>query len=182
MVDLDFWYGNGPGNPASSAQGIGYVQELVSRLTKTPISTFDSAVNKSIVTNPTLFPLDQPIFVDATHDSVISMSMFCTIPYLNYTDIHWVPVLVAMNFTTLAATGPLPTDHIPNNRVSQLQYIHTPKLIGLVVVVELQHCQDCAVRSQPCRPGTLMPCLRRADAHPMDPEWRRSALDWSTRL
>lgn len=74
--DLSFWYGNGPGNPASSAQGIGYVQELVSRLTKTPITTFDSAVNKSIVTNKALFPLDQPIFVDATHDTVLATSKF----------------------------------------------------------------------------------------------------------
>lgn len=76
ILDLSFWYGNGPGNPASSAQGIGYVQELVSRLTQTRITSFNSAVNSSIVTNPVQFPLNQSIFVDASHDTVISTSQF----------------------------------------------------------------------------------------------------------
>jgi len=95
--DLDFWYGEGPGNPTSSAQGIGYVQELVARLTGVPISTFNSTTNSTITNNPITFPLSQPIFVDATHDVVISN------------------IVTAMNFTSLAKTGPLPTDHIPEN-------------------------------------------------------------------
>jgi len=37
--DLQFWYGSGFGSPVGRAQGIGYVQELVARLTKTPIQT-----------------------------------------------------------------------------------------------------------------------------------------------
>lgn len=51
-----------------AAMGIGYVQELVSRLTKTRLTEFNTSVNKTIVTNGTLFPLDQPIYVDAAHD------------------------------------------------------------------------------------------------------------------
>lgn len=54
--------------------GIGYVQELVSRLTKTRITESKTTVNQSIVGSETLFPLDQPIYVDATHDTVISTS------------------------------------------------------------------------------------------------------------
>ena len=57
-------------------RGIGYVQELVSRLTKTTISNFDTSVNSTIVTNPTIFPLDQPIFVDASHDTIMTASQF----------------------------------------------------------------------------------------------------------
>ena len=38
-LDLGFWYGGGFGSPLARAQGIGYVQELVARLTKTPIET-----------------------------------------------------------------------------------------------------------------------------------------------
>ncbi|KAH9484974.1 3-phytase A [Psilocybe cubensis] len=96
--DLQFWYSFGPGNPASSAMGIGYVQELVSRLTKTRITTFDTTVNASIVTSDILFPLDQPIYVDATHDTILTA------------------IFAAMNLTTLAANGPLPTDHIPKGQ------------------------------------------------------------------
>ncbi|KAJ3842888.1 histidine phosphatase superfamily [Lentinula raphanica] len=104
-IDLKFWYGDGPGNPAVSAQGIGWVQELVSRLTKTRITTFDTTLNGTIVGNEDLFPLDQPIYVDASHDTVISA------------------VLPAMNFTFLAAGGPLPLDHIPDNQTYKIQDI-----------------------------------------------------------
>ncbi|KAJ7596916.1 histidine phosphatase superfamily [Mycena floridula] len=98
LNDLQFWYGNGPGNPASSALGIGYVQELVSRLTRTTITTADTTVNATIVGNATMFPLDQPIYVDASHDTVITA------------------ILTAMNFTSLARNGPLPTDSIPKDQ------------------------------------------------------------------
>ncbi|KAK7060051.1 acid phosphatase [Favolaschia claudopus] len=99
-VDLSFWYNNGPGNPAVAAQGIGWVQELVSRLTQTRINVTESAssVNASIVGSNVTFPFEQPIYVDATHDTVISA------------------IVVAMNFTSLARTGPLPGTHIPKNR------------------------------------------------------------------
>ncbi|KAF5391937.1 hypothetical protein D9757_001686 [Collybiopsis confluens] len=97
-IDLDFWYTNGPGNPALHNRGVGYVHELISRLTQTRITSFDSTVNASIVSSNITFPLNQPIFVDATHDTVITA------------------ILTAMNFTSLAAEGPLPLDHIPKKR------------------------------------------------------------------
>lgn len=70
-----FWYASGPGNPTSAAAGIGYVQELLARLTQTPISIHNSSTNSTITDNNVTFPLDQPMFVDTTHDNVISMSM-----------------------------------------------------------------------------------------------------------
>ncbi|PPQ76281.1 hypothetical protein CVT24_009813 [Panaeolus cyanescens] len=113
---LQFWYSFGPGNPASAAQGVGYVHELIARLTKTPITTFDSTVNSTIVNDDRTFPLDQPIFVDATHDTVMTQ------------------MFVAMNFTTLAANGPLPTDRIPNDRTYIMNKI-TPFAANLVAQV-----------------------------------------------
>ena len=41
--DLGFWYGSAFGSPVGRAQGVGYVQELVARLTKTPIKTVRSS-------------------------------------------------------------------------------------------------------------------------------------------
>lgn len=72
--DLSFWYGDGPGNPATSAQGIGWVEELVSRLTQTRITEFQSTMNATLDSSNVTFPLSQPIFVDATHDTVIAES------------------------------------------------------------------------------------------------------------
>lgn len=78
MQDLQFWYGFGPGQPTSAAQGIGYVQELVSRLTRTRITDFNSSVNGTIVSSNITFPLDQPIYVDASHDtSITSSTLYC---------------------------------------------------------------------------------------------------------
>lgn len=76
-LDLDFWYGNGPGNPAAAAQGLGYAQELLARLTQTPLTNFTATpVNQTLDASNVTFPLSQPIFVDATHDTVISTSKF----------------------------------------------------------------------------------------------------------
>lgn len=97
-VDLNFWYSEGPGNPTAAAQGLGYVQELVSRLTHTPINVWNSSTNSTLDSSNITFPLNQPIYVDATHDTVISS------------------IATTLNFTSLAANGPLPTDHIPPHR------------------------------------------------------------------
>ncbi|KAG2159736.1 histidine phosphatase superfamily [Suillus bovinus] len=97
-VDLNFWYSSGPGNPTAAAQGLGWVQELVSRLTHTPINVWNSSTNGTLDSNNITFPLDQPIYVDVTHDTVISS------------------IVTTLNFTSLAASGPLPTDHIPLHR------------------------------------------------------------------
>ena len=97
--DIEFWYGYGPGHPATAAQGIGYVQELVARLTQTPIQTYNTSTNATLDSSNITFPLNQPIYVDATHATMISV------------------ILVAMNFSAMADNGPLPTDHIPENQV-----------------------------------------------------------------
>lgn len=72
LIALFMWYGSGPGSPISAAIGKGYIQELVSRLTKTRISEFDSSVNRSLAGDEVLFPFGQPVYVDATHDTVMS--------------------------------------------------------------------------------------------------------------
>ncbi|KAF8212585.1 phosphoglycerate mutase-like protein, partial [Mycena galopus ATCC 62051] len=117
LNDLAFWYSFGPGNPATSAQGIGYVQELVSRLTQTRITDFDTTVNGSIVSSDVLFPFGQPIYVDATHDTVISS------------------IVTAMNITALAAEGPLPLDRIPQDHVYIINNIapFASNLVGQVL-------------------------------------------------
>ncbi|EJD01856.1 phosphoglycerate mutase-like protein [Fomitiporia mediterranea MF3/22] len=117
FLDLSFWYANGPGNPTAAAFGIGYVQELTARLTKTPISIHNTSTNATITDSNVTFPLDQPIFVDVTHDNTIAS------------------ILVALNFTSFAANGPLPSDRIPENQtyiVSQIAPFAS-QLVGQVL-------------------------------------------------
>ncbi|KAI0791592.1 phosphoglycerate mutase-like protein [Irpex lacteus] len=97
-LDLYFWYDSAFGSPMARVEGIGYIQELVARLTHTPIAVHNSSTNATLNDNPTTFPLDQSLYVDATHEVVVLY------------------VLTALNLTNFAADGPLPWDHIPENR------------------------------------------------------------------
>ncbi|KAH9836116.1 histidine phosphatase superfamily [Rhodofomes roseus] len=121
--DLDFWYADGPGNPTGAAQGIGYVQELVARLTQTPMTVFDTTTNGTLDGNNITFPLDQPIYMDATHDTNIAS------------------IAVAMNFTSMVASGPLPVDYIPEDLSYNTQHIapFAAHLVGQVMTCPVKH-------------------------------------------
>ncbi|KAM6489807.1 phosphoglycerate mutase-like protein [Amanita muscaria] len=96
--DLNLWYDSAFGSPVGRVQGIGYVQELIARLTHTPISTHNSSTNATLDDNPITFPLNDSLYVDATHEVVV----------LN--------IITALNLTTFAAEGPLPVTHIPRKQ------------------------------------------------------------------
>ncbi|TFK25804.1 phosphoglycerate mutase-like protein [Coprinopsis marcescibilis] len=96
-LDLYFWYVSAFGSPVARVQGIGWIQELVARLTKTHIKEHNTSTNATLH-NDITFPLGQSLYVDATHEVVV----------LN--------IITALNLTTFAADGPLPYTHIPHNR------------------------------------------------------------------
>ncbi|KAH0831037.1 phosphoglycerate mutase-like protein [Lanmaoa asiatica] len=97
-LDLTFWYDSAFGSPVARVQGVGYIQELISRLTHTPIETHNSSTNATLHADDRTWPLNDILYVDATHEVVV----------LN--------ILTALNLTALAASGPLPADHIPPDR------------------------------------------------------------------
>ena len=70
-MDLYFWYDSAFGSPVARVQGIGYVQELLARLTHTPIPVHNSSTNATLDDNPVTFPLGQSLYVDATHEVVV---------------------------------------------------------------------------------------------------------------
>ncbi|KAI0373827.1 phytase [Pilatotrama ljubarskyi] len=104
-IDLNFWYSSAFGSPVARAQGIGYVQELIARLTHSPIAVHNSSTNATLDDNPLTFPLNQSLYVDATHDTLV----------LN--------VITALNLSNFAADGPLPADHIPPNRAFKTSHL-----------------------------------------------------------
>jgi len=88
-------YKSGPGSSLARALGSGWVLELLSRLTHTPITPTSGpvntdqlfSVNTTLTSNPTTFPLDNTIYSDATHEE--------TMMY----------VYTALNLTVLAEDG-----------------------------------------------------------------------------
>ncbi|KAL3427333.1 histidine acid phosphatase [Phlyctema vagabunda] len=70
-LDMVYYYDYGYGNPTGRAQGIGYVQELLARLTGSYINSSSSSVNSTLDSNPDTWPLNQKFYLDFSHDDII---------------------------------------------------------------------------------------------------------------
>ncbi|EKM83174.1 hypothetical protein AGABI1DRAFT_33745 [Agaricus bisporus var. burnettii JB137-S8] len=114
-LDLYFWYDSSFGSPLSRVLGVGWIQELVARLTHSPIAIHNTSTNSTLDDNPVTFPLDQSLYVDATHEVVV---------------LH---VITALNLTNFAEQGPLPYTHIPKD----LKF-HSSELAPFATNVQLQ--------------------------------------------
>ncbi|KAG5925537.1 hypothetical protein E4U42_004193 [Claviceps africana] len=67
---LDKWYAYGPGNPLGPTQGVGYVNELIARLTRSPVKD-TTTTNATLDSNPRTFPLNRVLYADFTHDNTL---------------------------------------------------------------------------------------------------------------
>jgi hypothetical protein len=67
---LGKYYGFGPGNPLGPTQGVGFVNELIARLTNSPVQDHTST-NRTLDSSPTTFPVDSRhvLFADFSHDN-----------------------------------------------------------------------------------------------------------------
>ncbi|EXJ91858.1 hypothetical protein A1O3_00408 [Capronia epimyces CBS 606.96] len=70
-LDQEYYYDYAYGNPTGRAQGIGYLQELLARLTHQYITSSNSSVNSSITNNTADFPLGQKLYADFSHDDIL---------------------------------------------------------------------------------------------------------------
>lgn len=68
---LGKFYGYGVGNPLGPTQGVGYVNELLARLTEEPVVDHTNT-NNTLNSNPKAFPLDRKVYADFSHDNDIS--------------------------------------------------------------------------------------------------------------
>ncbi|PIG82962.1 phytase [Aspergillus arachidicola] len=85
FVDLQFYGNYGFGAPTGRAQGIGYVLELAARLEGKRIETSDTSINTTIDSKPATFPLNQPLYMDMSHDDVIvGVLAALGLKYFNY--------------------------------------------------------------------------------------------------
>ena len=122
-LDLFFWYDSAFGSPVARVQGIGYVQEMLARLTHTPIAVHNSSTNATLNDSPITFPLDHPLYVDATHEVVVLNSKIMCLTCFFITDYLLSVVITALNLTNFAADGPLPADHIPKHRSFKVSHL-----------------------------------------------------------
>jgi len=65
---LGKYYGSGPGNAFGSTQGVGFVNELIARLTSRDVIDH-TCVNHTLDSNNSTFPLGRKIYADFGHDN-----------------------------------------------------------------------------------------------------------------
>ncbi|PWY86034.1 acid phosphatase [Aspergillus heteromorphus CBS 117.55] len=75
LQSLNKYYGHGAGNPLGSTQGVGYANELIARLTHSPVHD-DTSSNHTLDSNPASFPLNATLYADFSHDNGITSILF----------------------------------------------------------------------------------------------------------
>lgn len=65
---LGKWYGFGPGNPLGPTQGVGWVNELLARLTGKAVED-NTSTNRTLDGDETTFPLGRKLYADFSHDN-----------------------------------------------------------------------------------------------------------------
>jgi hypothetical protein len=83
LQDLDKYFGNGPGNGLGRTQGVGWVNELLARLTNTAVVDHTST-NTTLDSSNSTFPLGLALYADFSHDTQLT-SIFSALGLFNST-------------------------------------------------------------------------------------------------
>ncbi|KAL5487492.1 hypothetical protein ACEPAI_5600 [Sanghuangporus weigelae] len=68
--DLRKYYGTGYGQELGPIQGVGYVNELIARLTESTVRD-NTQTNRTLDSDPSTFPLNRKIYADFSHENEI---------------------------------------------------------------------------------------------------------------
>ncbi|KAF9522115.1 phytase [Crepidotus variabilis] len=68
LGDVEKYYNTGYGQRLGRVQGVGYVNELIARLTNTPVHD-TTQTNRTLDASPLTFPLNQTLYADFSHDN-----------------------------------------------------------------------------------------------------------------
>ncbi|KAI4246802.1 MAG: hypothetical protein L6R40_001831 [Gallowayella cf. fulva] len=80
---LGKYYGYGPGNPLGPTQGVGFVNELIARLTDQAVKDH-TTVNQTLDSSNITFPLGEALYADFSHDNDMT-SIFSALGLYNAT-------------------------------------------------------------------------------------------------
>ena len=67
---LGKYYGYGNGRPLGPTQGVGFVNELIARLTSSPVND-QTSTNHTLDSSNRTFPLNLPLYADFSHDKSV---------------------------------------------------------------------------------------------------------------
>ncbi|TFK24698.1 phytase [Coprinopsis marcescibilis] len=70
LSDIEKYYNRGYGQPLGPVQGVGYINELLARLTRKQVKD-ETQTNRTLDASPLTFPLDRSIYADFSHDNLM---------------------------------------------------------------------------------------------------------------
>lgn len=95
------------GNPLAPTQGIGFTNELIARLTQTPVVDHTST-NSTLDASPDTFPLDRKLYADFSHDNDM-MTVWAAMGLYNATrELPWDRIMDARDVGGFAAGWTVP--------------------------------------------------------------------------
>lgn len=153
--DQRFFYDYGAGHPAGAAMGLGWLNEFLSRVTRTPWNaTTQTSENRTRNADPTLFPVDRAMYVDFTHDSVLTsvlaalrLSSFGQPPRRDdetraFRSSDVVPFAARLHFELWDCAAPVAASGAQAARQAPTQYVRLKMNDAIVPLRQLQHCED----------------------------------------
>ncbi|TFK46995.1 acid phosphatase [Heliocybe sulcata] len=135
MGDLDKYYGTGYGQELGPVQGVGYINELLARLTGEPVQD-QTQTNRTLDSDPATFPLNRGIYADFSHDNEMipiysAMGLFKQAAPLDPTDpdpsrtwlaTHLVPFSARMAVEKVGCEGKEYVRVLVNDAVQPLEF------------------------------------------------------------
>jgi 3-phytase len=122
LQSLSKYYGFGGGNPLGPTQGIGFANELIARLTRSPVHD-DTSTNHTLDAPGALsFPLNATLYADFTHDNGM------------------IPIFFALGLYN--ATAPLPTSYIESPAAAGGYSAAWTVPFGARAYIEMMQCSE----------------------------------------
>ena len=104
---LDKWYGYAHGNPLGPAQGIGFVNELIARMTNKPVKAVGS-INATLDADHKSFPLGRQLYADFSHDNDMTTIFAALGLYNETTKLPTTTILEAKDASGFSAAWTVP--------------------------------------------------------------------------
>lgn len=122
LQSLSKYYTYGAGNPLGPSQGVGFVNELISRLNNTPVHDHTTTNRTLDAPDAGTFPLNRTIYADFTHDNGM------------------IPVFFALGLYN--DTEPLPITHVQSAKDSNGYSASWTVPFGARAYIEMMQCKS----------------------------------------
>jgi len=122
--DLEKFYNTGYGSRLGAVQGVGYINELIGRLTNSP-AHHGLQTNSTLLSSPRTFPLNRTMYVDFSHDNLM-VAVFAAMGLFNQTSGPLDTTMIAKDRTWISSNMVPFSGHMTVEKLSCSVYSSSP--------------------------------------------------------